>query len=193
MKPRMRFLEDEKIIRMLKKNPSAGMDCLIETYGSLADYIIRHKIASVCSEEDVEECVADVFVDFYKQLDKVNLAKGSIKTYISTIARRRAVDYFHAVVKNAKHLQELDEVICNTIPDNAPGPESYVMMKESDSFLLKEVEKLGDPDSEILFRRYYLDQSLNEIAEAIGMKRSAVSKRISRALEKLRFRMEEYA
>lgn len=188
----MRILKDEKMMRILKKEPSQGMDLLIETYGSLASYIIRHKLSSVCSQEDMEECIADVFVDFYKQLDKVDLSKGSIKTYISTIARRRAVDCFHTAMKKMEHLTELDETIYHTIPDKAPDPESAVLMKESDSFLLREVEKLGEPDSEILFRRYYLDQSLAEIAGILGMKRPAVSKRISRALDKLRFRMEEY-
>ncbi len=188
----MRILKDEKIMRLLEKDPSAGMDLLIETYGSLAGYIVRHKLSSVCNEEDVEECVADVFVDFYKQFDRVDLKKGSIKTYISTIARRRAIDYFHVAVKDVTHVTQLDESMYNSIPDEAPTPESSMVMKESHSFLLKEVEKLGEPDSEILFRRYYLDQSLNDIAKAIGMKRPAVSKRISRALEKLKFRMEEY-
>lgn len=188
----MRILKDEKILRLLKKDPSAGMDLLIETYGSLAGYIVRHKLSSLCGEEDVEECVADVFVDFYKQIDRVDLKKGSIKTYISTIARRRAVDYFHDAIKNVTRITELDEVAYHSIPDEAPSPESSVVMNEEHSFLLKEVQKLGEPDSEILFRRYYLDQSLNEIADAIGMKRPAVSKRIARALEKLKFRMEGY-
>ncbi|MBQ9984194.1 MAG: sigma-70 family RNA polymerase sigma factor [Lachnospiraceae bacterium] len=188
----MRILKDEKIMRLLEKNPSAGMDLLIETYGSLAGYIVRHKLSSTCSEEDVEECVADVFVDFYKQLDRVDLKKGSIKTYISTIARRRAVDYFQAAVKNQFHVTELDEAVSNSIPDQAPTPESTMVINEENSFLLKEVQKLGEPDGEILFRRYYLDQSLSEIADAIGMKRPAVSKRISRALEKLKFRMEGF-
>lgn len=188
----MRILKDEKMLRMLKKSPSAGIDLLIETYGSLVGYIVRHKISSVCSEEDVEECVADVFVDFYKQLDRVDLKKGSLKTYISTIARRRAVDYFQSAVVDKSRVTVLDEVVSSSIPDSAPGPESSIVMSEENSFLLKEVQKLGEPDSEILFRRYYLDQSLNEIADAIGMKRPAVSKRISRALEKLKFRMEGY-
>ncbi|MBE5942729.1 MAG: sigma-70 family RNA polymerase sigma factor [Lachnospiraceae bacterium] len=188
----MRILKDEKIMRLLKKDPSAGMDLLIETYGSLVGYIIRHKTATACQEEDVEECIADVFVDFYKQLDKIDLAKGSIKTYISTIARRRAVDYFQVAVKNKMHVAALDEETTYSTPDHAPTPESTMVMKEENSFLLEEVQKLGEPDSEILFRRYYLDQSLNEIADAIGMKRPAVSKRIARALEKLKFRMEGY-
>ena len=188
----MRILKDEKIMRMLKKDVSAGMDLLIETYGSLVSYIIRHKTNTICSEQDIEECIADVFVDFYKQLDKVDLKKGTLKTYISTIARRRAVDYYHATLKNVMHVTELDEAMCNMIPDNAPNPLSTMLISEEKSSLLKEVERLGEPDSEILFRRYYLEQSLNEIADAIGMKRPAVSKRIERALDRLKSRMEGY-
>ncbi len=188
----MRILKDEKMMRMLKKDPSAGLDLLIETYGSLVGYIIRHKISSVCKQEDIEECIADVFVDFYKQLDKVDLSKGTLKTYISTIARRRAVDYYNTTMKDVIAVSELDETMYNMIPDDAPSPLSVMLMNEEKSTLLNEVENLGEPDNEILFRRYYLEQSLSEIADAIGMKRPTVSKRIERALDKLRSRMEGY-
>lgn len=188
----MRILKEERILRLLKKDESAGMDLLIETYGGLVNYIVRQKIASICNEQDIEECVADVFVDFYVQLDMIDLKKGSLQGYISLIARRRAIDRFNAVVKKNNHETELDEVSYHSIPDSAPGPETVIGMDETKSFLLKEVEELGDVDGEILFRRYYLEQSLNEIADATGMKRPTVSKRISRALEKLRIKMEGY-
>lgn len=186
----MRILKDEKILRLLKKDSEAGMDLLIESYGSLAKYIVCQKISSVCNEQDIEECVADVFVDFYMQIERVDLKKGSLKGYISTIARRRAIDKFNFTVAKKNQVEDIEEASYNSIPDNAPSPETAMEMDETKTFLLKEIKRLGKPDSEIIFRRFYLEQSVNEIADAVGMKRPAVSKRISRALEKLRTRME---
>lgn len=186
----MKQVRDEFILRLMKKDSQAGMDILIETYGNLVAFIIRRKISSVCSESDVEECAADTFVDLYNGLDRIDLKKGSLKSYISVIARRRAADRFNAAVRELDRMTDADEQSFDIIPDDAPGPEETVMTEETGAHLLDEVKKLGDPDSEILFRRYYLEQPLEEIAEALGMKRPAVSKRISRALDKLRLSLE---
>ncbi len=184
-------LNDEKILRLIKKDTQAGMDLLIETYASLAACIIRRKISSLCRESDVEECVAETFTDFYTQLDRVDLRKGSLKGYISLIARRRAIDRFNKTAKEKGMVSELDEAVCGTA-DESPTPEEQTIAEETRDYLLYQVKNLGIPDSEILFRRYYLEQSLNEIAEALGMKRPTVSKRIERALERLKTVMEGY-
>ena len=57
---------------------------------------------------------------------------------------------------------------------------------------VNEVKKLGEPDSTILYRRFFLTQSVSEIADSINMKSNSVSKRISRALNTLRAQLEEY-
>jgi len=185
-------LNDEKILRLIKKDSSAGMDLLVETYGALAAYIIRRKISAVCSEYDVEECVAETFVDLYRQRDRIDLRKGTLKGYVSMIARRHAIDRFSEAVRQSDNAAVLDEEQYGSIPDRSPGVEQTVEQRETGAVLLEEVNRLGEPDSEIMFRRYYLEQSLSEIAAAIGMKRPAVSKRIERALGRLRISMEGY-
>ena len=188
----IKSLEDQRLLRLIKKDSSAGMDRLVEVYGGLVSCIVRRKISSVCGEFDIEECVAETFVDFYTQLDRIDLNKGSIKGYISLIARRRAIDRFNAAVRRMGSVTELDDAVCSTLADNALTPEMTAEQKETSAFLLEEVSRLGEPDSEILFRRFYLEQPLGEIAEALGMKRPTVSKRIERALGKLRLSMEGY-
>ncbi len=187
----MKTIRDEYILRLMKKDSQAGMDLVIETYGSLVTFIISRKISSICSESDVEECAADTFVDLYNQLDKIDLKKGSLKGYISLIARRRAIDRFNVAIREYDHMAEADESRFEIIPDDAPGPEDTVVTEETGACLIDAVKGLGEPDSEILFRRYYLEQTVNEIADALGMNRPAVSKRISRALDKLRVSLEE--
>ena len=188
----MRSFADERILKMMKKDSSAGMEMLIDTYSGLVSYIIRSKASGTCTEEDVEECVSDVYVEFYRQLDKIDLKKGSIKAYLVTIARRWAIDRFKGALKEESHRKELDESDYYAIPDSTPGPEKTAMTKEQGAFLRKAISGLGEPDTEIIFRRYFLEQPIAEIADAVGMKRPAVSKRIERALERLKVVMEGY-
>lgn len=188
----MRSFTDEKILKVMAKDPSAGMEMLIDTYSGLVSYIVRSKASGTCTEEDVEECVADVYVEFYRQYERIDLNKGSIKAYLATIARRRAIDRFKVALHEQTHRTELDESDYNAIPDAAPGPEKTAMTKEKSSLLRAAIAKLGEPDTEIIFRRYFLEQPVQEIADAIGLKRPAVSKRIERALERLRVVMEGY-
>lgn len=46
--------------------------------------------------------------------------------------------------------------------------------------------------NDILFRRYFLSQPVKDIADYYEMKSNSVSKRITRALEVLRGRLEAY-
>jgi RNA polymerase sigma-70 factor (ECF subfamily) len=52
--------------------------------------------------------------------------------------------------------------------------------------VLDAVKSLGEPDSGIIFRKYYLGQSSKEIADALNLTVSNVDTRTHRALDKLR-------
>ena len=52
--------------------------------------------------------------------------------------------------------------------------------------VIKAVEDLGEPDSSIIFRKYYYGESSKEIAKATGLSVSNVDTRTHRALNKLR-------
>ena len=56
----------------------------------------------------------------------------------------------------------------------------------SENHLLRAVDSLGNPDSRIIIRRYFYAQSSKQIAREMGMSDSAVRKRISRSLVRLR-------
>ena len=71
------------------------------------------------------------------------------------------------------------------IPDGG-NFENELAKKELFSAVLREIEALGEPDSQILFRKYYLAQSSKHIAEQMNLSVSNVDTRAHRALVKLR-------
>ena len=52
--------------------------------------------------------------------------------------------------------------------------------------VIQAVQNLGEPDSSIIFRKYYYGESSKQIAKALGLSVSNVDTRTHRALNKLR-------
>lgn len=180
-------LNDQKLLDLIKKNPSKGLGLLIESYSGLVYYIVQGKLSDV--PQDIEECISDVFLQFYDQIADVDLNKGTIKTYLATIATRKAVSCYRKIVARKETVME-DEKTPEIV--EASHPESMLLDGEKRDRILQELENLGEPDTEIMYRRYFLSQPVKEIAEIIGMKSNSVTKRIGRALEILRGRLEDY-
>lgn len=156
-------------------------------YSGLIYYIVEGKLSG--RTQDIEECMEDVFVEFYEKKGEVDLNKGSIKVYLATLASRRAVDRYRRLVANKELLVEDDTYLDM---EATKSTELECMESEKRKVLLNEINKLGDPDSEIIYRRYFLSQPVKDIADIIGMKSNSVTKRISRALIILKGRLEDY-
>lgn len=116
--------------------------------------IVRNKIASVCSAEENEEVVSDVFITFYNQIESVDLSKGSLASYIMVIAKRKAVDRFRksSVNRDVKLLDNEEEYI--DLPDDF-NLEDEFQQREIRKKLISIIKALGEPDSTIIIHRFY--------------------------------------
>jgi RNA polymerase sigma-70 factor (ECF subfamily) len=65
-----------------------------------------------------------------------------------------------------------------------------VVASERRVALLAAVEELREEDQLVIACRYFLDLSEEETASVLGLRRGTVKSRLSRALEKLRARVE---
>jgi len=180
------LLLDNELLKLLKTKPEKTLDKMIKIYAGLVYTIAADKLASICSKEDVEECVSDVFYEVYRQRDLIDLQKGSIKAFIAVIAKRKAIDIYRSLKNKNNKLISLNCIFSeNTISDKT-NIEQAVTEKEDQVAVIKGIKALGDPDSEIFIRKYYFGQSTKIIAKAIGIKENTIDKKISRGLVKLR-------
>lgn len=183
--------KDKKLLELIKKHPNRGMNLLMNEYGGLVFYVVQKRLQN--NMNDIEECVSDVFIDFYSNINSVDLNKGSIKAFLVTIATRRAIDTYrrNSVYREVYSLDDEDSYIEYMLLKENNNPEELAIQKNDEDRLLQAVEGLGEPDSQILYRRYFVQQSVKEIAETLGMKSNSVSKRITRALSVLEERLGE--
>jgi DNA-directed RNA polymerase specialized sigma24 family protein len=86
-------MEDKKLLELLHKNPSVGLEQLMNQYTNLVYTVVKSKLKdSYCISTDIEDCVADVFIKFYTGLSDYNPTIASIKSYLCVIARNHAIN-----------------------------------------------------------------------------------------------------
>lgn len=178
-------MPDGELIELIKSDPDKGLKILMDEYMGLLCTIVRDKLGTVCDEFEMESCVSDIFVDFYNNIDRYTTDKGSIKTFICVIAKRKAIDIFRKKAKDFGNVSiDSDEVFLD-IADKTNVEKEY-LSKELKHHLIAAVKSLGEPDSEIIIRKYYFGETTKQISNRLSMTISAIDTRASRALKRLR-------
>jgi len=77
--------------------------------------------------------------------------------------------------------------------DAAPSPEAVAVAADERRRLLETINALSEDDRLVIASRYFLDLSGEETAAALGIPEGTVKSRLSRALARLRARVEEAA
>jgi len=174
------FLNDERTITAIRNRNEAAINEVITKYSKLLWSVAGAVLNNMGSTQDVEECVADTFIYLWEHPEKYNSQRGKLKTWLSIIARTQAVNRCREIAKqNIIPLEESDFVDQLGIVDT-------FLEAETRRALLAAVNALGEPDREILIRRYYYDQKPKEIALALDMSVKQVDNRLYQTKLKLR-------
>ena len=80
---------DEAYLALLKKDPQEGMAQIIEAFTPVVWAVCARYLPQ---EEDVRECVNDTFTEFWLQRERFAPEKGSLRSWLAMLARRRAID-----------------------------------------------------------------------------------------------------
>ena len=174
-------MKDGKLLTLLNKDPNAGMEQLIRQYAGLVFAVVKGRLADLCDSSEIEDCVTDVFLRFQTGL-KTFVPRASLKNYLAVIARNTAGTY----ARNRTVTASLDaEDFPMEIPEGDDFTEE-VAKRDLLARIWREIHAMGQPDREILIRKYYLGQSSKQIAADMHMTVSNVDTRAHRAIRKLR-------
>lgn len=172
-------MTDKELIKKLKKDKSSGLSLIIDLYSGLLYKIAANIILPFGTKEDVEECLSDSFLAFYGEIEKIDLEKASIKSYLAVITRRKAIDLYRRLKVSGAFIEDAD-------PESEIPQEDFTAQLERKSVLVTAVKELGEPDTTIITRKFFLGETAAEIAVQLGMSEGAVQKRIERSRQKLK-------
>ncbi|MEN6634990.1 MAG: sigma-70 family RNA polymerase sigma factor [Clostridiaceae bacterium] len=168
----------------LRAGDERALDAAIQTYSRLLWSISRAVLHHIGTMEDMEECVSDAFIQLWKTRENLCESRGSVKTWLCVVVKSRAIDRYRKIVqKNEIALEEQISLCGIEIVDQTMDA---VLQRE----LIAAIQALGEPDREIIMRRFYYQQKPKEIAIALDLPIRQVENRIFRAKQKLRAQLD---
>jgi RNA polymerase sigma-70 factor (ECF subfamily) len=179
------MMNDDNLIKLLKKNPSRGLSCAIDQYGGLVK-TIAVRIIGYENQQDIEECVSDVFVELWKSIDNYNKDKGILKNYIISIARFVCINKFKRKMNHTEiiPLEESGLELDFDMDDEVSAGINKKIIKDT-------IYSLPQPDKDIFVRRYYLYENVKDIADNLGLNAKMVENKLYRGKEKLKVALLE--
>ena len=167
--------DEFKLLARLRNSERDSIDDAIQVYTPYLSTVLYNMVGNRLSKEDIEEIISDVFVALWKNAERIDLQKGTIRSYIAAVARNFALKRLN---KKTDHTNIDDIEIEDTaslVEESAPG-----------SAVWDAVMSLGEPDNEIFVRYYKFDEKIRDISKAMGMNISTVKTKLSRGKRKLR-------
>ena len=163
---------DGVIVREVLKGDRERFDGLVERH---LPAVYATALAHTRNAADAEDVVQDTFLNAFTALDRLR-APGRFGPWVITIARNTAL----------KHLRR--KRVAAETAEETPGEESPLssaQRKEFGVFLSEAITELPEGDREAILLHYFSGKSAREVAQALGVSRSAVLKRLERGRARL--------
>lgn len=139
-------MRDNDLIKQLKKKNPKALDYIFNKYGNL---IFKVSYSILNNRTLSEECVNDVLLKIWNNIDSFNKGDEKFKAWIIVMTKYTSID---------------------------------MLRKEKILFAIKTFDK---KNKEIFIKRFFLNYSIKEISESIGISENAISNRIRRGKLKL--------
>lgn len=159
----------------IKKKEADSMENAIQVYTPYLSTVVFNAVGNKLPKEDTEEIISDVFVMLWKNAERINLKKGTLRSYIAAIARNFALKRL-AQTKEHANIDDFE------IADEKNRFEENSMCNA----VWNAVMSLGEPDSEIFVRYYKYGEKLKDISKATGINISTIKTKLSRGKQKLK-------
>lgn len=179
-------MNDKKIISAIVRRDEEMLAFVVRKYSRLLWKIAGSVLADAGSTQDVEECIADVFIYLWQHPDKYDPDRAKLSTWLSVIARSKAVDRYRQIVR--KRETSIEESVKEIVVENLGYLETEA--EEEKEKLLSCIGRLEEGEKELITRRYYYEQKPSEIAAALGLPKKQVENRLYYARQKLKKMLE---
>ncbi|MGL4570434.1 MAG: sigma-70 family RNA polymerase sigma factor [Clostridium sp.] len=164
-------------INALKEKDIDGLNFIIDLYSNL---IFKVAFNVLNSRELSEECINDVFLKVWNNIERFNKEDDKFKNWICTITKYTAIDMLRSEKKHSNNLNIEDDSI------SASREIERDIQNDNDlEIIKKEINSMDIKDREIFIRKFYYGEKIKDISKALDITENAVNLRILRGRKRL--------
>jgi RNA polymerase sigma-70 factor (ECF subfamily) len=180
-------LNDNEIISKVLSGDQQAYAGLVNRY---QNYVFTLSLRFTKNREDAEEVSQDIFIKAYRALADF---KGNSKfsTWLYTIVNNTCITFLR---KKRLQTHSLDKEGVFEVADNQDsGLRANLVEQKSRVAMVNEaIKMLNTDDAEVITLFYKSEQSLDEIAQILGLETNTAKVRLHRARTRLKEKMEKY-
>ena len=174
------LLADEDLISLVDDGDAEAFALLYDRH-SRAAYSLAYRLMN--GRQAAEDLLQDSFIKVWRSAGGYRVGRGSVRTWILSIVRNRAIDQFRS---DASRRRTRDEVETST-PTSYPSEAFAETWRNTQQEQMREVLKmLPQEQLRILELAYFSGYTHVEIAERLSLPLGTVKGRMRLGLEKLR-------
>jgi RNA polymerase sigma factor (sigma-70 family) len=167
---------------------------LRELYDSTSTKLFGLAVKVVGNRNWAEDVLQEAFITVWRSAGDYRATLSPPLAWLGMIVRSRALDFLRRrTSERADMVQELDEVLSDTLAGDAADPVDTTQASEQAWALHECLRKLEARQREVLSLAYLRDQSHSELAEQLKLPLGTVKTWIRRGLEQLRGCMAHFA
>lgn len=166
-------------------------DAFRRLYGELYGPVARFVRARVAGRDDAEDVTATVFRNFLVHLAGFDPSRGSVMTWVVTMARNAVVDYYRSTRPEINDSEWLYGVGAETTADARPTHLQVMIRDEALERIRATLERQPAEIREMFALRFEQGLSVREVAEVMGLSLDAAKQRYSRGFRKIQEELEE--
>jgi len=180
---RARFVWVEPTYALLTARLAAGDDlALAEAFDRLGPAVYGAALRVLGEWTAAQDVAQDVFVELWTRPDRYDPAAGSLRTYLTVLARHRAVDMVRSELRRIAR-QERNQRL--SPQPELPSPGDEVEAAEAAGVVRAAVRLLPDSQRQVVELAYFRGMSYREVAQAVGIPEGTAKSRLRLALAKL--------
>lgn len=180
-------LADEDLMPLIGAKDPEAFAVFYDRHGGVAYSLAYRIVGEPGAAEDVTQ---EAFISVWRSGARFDRARGSVRSWMLSIVRNRAIDSLRAGAGKAPKLTFDDDAVLEQRPA-AELTEEEAMQHETASEVRGALGQLPGDQSKVIELAYYGGFSQSEIAEMLGVPLGTVKGRMRLGMEKIRGEIAE--
>jgi len=186
-KERAERLADEDLMPLVGAKDPEAFAVLYDRHGGVAYSLAYRIVGDRAAAEDVTQ---EAFVSVWRSGARFDAARGSVRSWLLSIVRNRAIDFLRTRAAKAPKL-DLDDELALELRPAAERTEEEALRRETAGELRGALADLPGEQSKVIELAYFGGFTHSEIARILGLPLGTVKGRMRLGLEKIRSELAE--